>query len=200
MGQRLNIEIHENGELLANSYFHWSAYTSSAIELTKEALSVYDSIITNNPIQKAVRMLEETGAGIQEEELHDVVLKNDRLLNQLRFSRTSKDRNQGFIHVLEDDMYRTRDWDEGRVTIDIGDDTICFDVLYTDTVEDMLDAMEWTEEDLPPHINPDQYGCMIGEDWTFEGFSYFIDLYEQYPDGFQWTAPDGTDMVTYWVQ
>ena len=124
MGQRLNIEIHENGELLANSYFHWSAYTSSAIELTREALSVYDSIITNNPIQKAVRMLEETGAGIREEELHDVVLKNDRLLNQLRFSRLSNSRNQGFIHVLEDAMYRTRDWDEGRVTIDIGDDII----------------------------------------------------------------------------
>lgn len=200
MGQRLNIEIHENGELLANSYFHWSAYTSSAIELTKEALSVYDSIITNNPIQKAVRMLEETGAGIQEEELRDVVVKNDRLLNQLRFSRTSEDRNQGFIHVLEDDMYRTRDWDEGRVTIDIGDDTICFDVLYTDTVEYMLDAMEWTEEDLPPHINPDQYGCMMGEDWTFEDFSNFVDLYEQYPDGFQWTAPDGTDMATRWIE
>lgn len=200
MGQRLNIEIHENGELLANSYFHWSAYTSSAIELTKEALSVYDSIITNNPIQKAVRMLEETGAGIHEEELHEVVLKNDRLLNQLRFSKTSKDRNQGFIHVLEDDMYRARDWDEGRVTIDIGDDTICFDVLYTDTVEYMLDAMEWTEDDLPPHINPDQYGCIMGEDWTFEGFSNFVDLYEQYPDGFQWTAPDGTDMVTRWIE
>lgn len=200
MGQRLNIEIHENGELLANSYFHWSAYTSSAIELTKEALSVYDSIITNNPIQKAVRMLEETGAGIHEEELHEVVLKNDRLLNQLRFSRKSKDRNQGFIHVLEDDMYRARDWDEGRVTIDIGDDTICFDVLYTDTVEYMLDAMEWTEDDLPPHINPDQYGCIMGEDWTFEGFLNFVDLYEQYPDGFQWTAPDGTDMVTRWIE
>lgn len=27
MGQRLNIEIHENGKCLANAYYHWSGYT-----------------------------------------------------------------------------------------------------------------------------------------------------------------------------
>lgn len=34
MGQRLNIEILKNGEVLANSYYHWSGFSNSAINLT----------------------------------------------------------------------------------------------------------------------------------------------------------------------
>ena len=35
MGQRLNIEIMSGEKVLANAYYHWSAYTASAAELTK---------------------------------------------------------------------------------------------------------------------------------------------------------------------
>lgn len=34
MGQSLNIEIWNNGEVLANAYYHWSAYTESAAKIT----------------------------------------------------------------------------------------------------------------------------------------------------------------------
>ena len=33
MGQRLNIEIVKNGEVLANSYYHWSGFSNSSIDL-----------------------------------------------------------------------------------------------------------------------------------------------------------------------
>lgn len=199
MGQRLNIEIQKDGELLANSYFHWSAYTGFAIELTLQILSAYEDIISNNPIQKAVQMLEETGAGIQEDELEELRKRQDTLRQHLQFSKTSNDRNVGFIHVLEVPMLNARDLEEGRVVIDIGADTIHFDVFYNDTVEYMLEEMDFEEEDLPPHINVDQLGCMVGDDWTFDGFMTFVELYDRYPGGFQWTAPDGTDMMAYWI-
>ena len=71
MGQRLNIEIRKNGELLANSYYHWSGYTSPAIELSIDA--IMGSFSVKNPIKNddkgfAIKMLESTGAGLVEEE------------------------------------------------------------------------------------------------------------------------------------
>ena len=33
MGQRLNIEIKKDSKVLANAYYHWSAYTSSALQM-----------------------------------------------------------------------------------------------------------------------------------------------------------------------
>lgn len=200
MGQRLNIEIKCNDELIANSYFHWSAYTGSSIELVKEILNLYDDVVSNYSVQRAVSLLELTGAGIQEEELQRVVLDADKDIQRLKFKRMSHNRNQGFIHVLQPDMDNTRDWDEGRVTIDIGDDTIIFDVLNIDTVEYLIEEYEWNEDDLPPHVNLDQLGCEMGAAWSFDQFFTFVDLYKEHPGGFQWTAPDGTDMVCYWIE
>ena len=200
MGQRLNIEIKINGELIANSYFHWSAYTGSSIELVKQILSYYDDVVSNYSVQRAVSLLELTGAGIQEEELQRIVLDADKDIQRLKFKRMSHNRNQGFIHVLQPDMDNTRDWDEGRVTIDIGDDTIIFDVLNINTVEYLIEECEWDEDDLPPHVNLDQLGCEMGAAWSFDQFFTFVDLYEEHPGGFQWTAPDGEDMVTHWVE
>ena len=62
MGQRLNIQIEANDtntnetKVLANCYYHWSGYTSSAMELVKE---IVDSGIYNldilDPVEKAIR-------------------------------------------------------------------------------------------------------------------------------------------------
>lgn len=41
MGQRLNIEIVNGETSLANCYYHWSAYTSSALGLTRQIIDAY---------------------------------------------------------------------------------------------------------------------------------------------------------------
>ena len=38
MGQRLNIEIKKDSKVLANSYYHWSAYTSSALQMLPKSI------------------------------------------------------------------------------------------------------------------------------------------------------------------
>ena len=38
MGQRLNIEIINDDKVLANAYYHWAGYTTSAISLTETIL------------------------------------------------------------------------------------------------------------------------------------------------------------------
>lgn len=54
MGQRLNLEILEtkNGvdNILANAYYHWSGYTSSAIRLTEKAI---ESIFKTKNLEKS---------------------------------------------------------------------------------------------------------------------------------------------------
>ena len=78
MGQRLNIQIEANNpdtnetKVLANCYYHWSGYTSSALELVYEVVSsgIYNLDISD-PVEKAIRLLEETGAGLAKDELTD---------------------------------------------------------------------------------------------------------------------------------
>ena len=38
MGQRLNIEIKKDSKVLANAYYHWSAYTSSALQMLPKSI------------------------------------------------------------------------------------------------------------------------------------------------------------------
>ena len=75
MGQRLNIQIEATDtdtnetKVLANCYYHWSGYTSSAMELVYEMVSsgIYNLDISD-PVEKAIRLLEETGAGLAKDE------------------------------------------------------------------------------------------------------------------------------------
>ena len=78
MGQRLNIQIEATDtdtnetKVLANCYYHWSGYTSSAMELVNEMVNsgIYNLDILD-PVEKAIRLLEATGAGLTEDELTD---------------------------------------------------------------------------------------------------------------------------------
>ena len=73
MGQRLNIEIkrRKDNKVLANSYYHWSAYTSSSLHLAEEIIeNIYD-IIRKEKVSdeiKAIQLLQTTGAGLMENE------------------------------------------------------------------------------------------------------------------------------------
>lgn len=83
MGQRLNIEIINNGQVLANAYYHWSAYTLSSLELVAKVLSAYNkiSLDTSEAVrlaeyqEKAVWALQSTGAGLPDDEREVAVSK-----------------------------------------------------------------------------------------------------------------------------
>lgn len=68
MGQRLNIEIIREGNLLTNAYYHWSGYTSSAITLSKLALSEWEE----SPSQSIYISLEKRILSICEEYLKEL--------------------------------------------------------------------------------------------------------------------------------
>ena len=118
MGQRLNIQIEANNTdtneivVLANCYYHWSGYTSSAMELVKE---IVDSGIYNldilDPVEKAIRLLEATGAGLCEGEL-------TYTYNIPKYKVTTG-RNSGLIAISEEGINNIAEWEESRVTINL---------------------------------------------------------------------------------
>ena len=133
MGQRLNIQIEANDTdtneiiVLANCYYHWSGYTSSAMELVKEIVEsgVYNLDILD-PVEKAIRLLESTGAGLAEDELTDNY-------NEPKY-KVSTDRNVGLIAISEAGTNRVADWEESRVTINLTTGSINMsDMFYDET-------------------------------------------------------------------
>jgi len=151
MGQRLVIQITENGEPLANAYYHWSAYTCSAAELTNKVLGYLDDAdksFTNK--QKAVWALYKTGARFAPDELNriDKVKPFSFVLDDKQVNR-----NDGLLCISQDGMEQNIDWEEGRVDIDIVDKEIYFDVISIEDAKDYT-AYEATldEEDRGPSI------------------------------------------------
>ena len=133
MGQRLNIQIEDNDtdtnetKVLANCYYHWSGYTSSAMELVNEIVNsgIYNLDILD-PVEKAIRLLESTGAGLAEDELTDTY-------NEPKYRITSN-RNSGIIAISEEGTNRIAEWEESRVTINLTTGSINMsDMFYDET-------------------------------------------------------------------
>ena len=133
MGQRLNIQIEANNTdtnetaVLANCYYHWSGNTYSAMELVNEIVEsgIYNLDILD-PVEKAIRLLEATGAGLAMYELTDTY-------NEPKY-RIASNRNSGIIAISEEGTNRVVDWEESRVTINLTTGSINMsDMVYEET-------------------------------------------------------------------
>lgn len=69
MGQCLSLKIHKDGELLANAYYYWVGYTSSAIHLTSQVLEKINDLQAKNEVLQAISLLESTGAHLTTDEI-----------------------------------------------------------------------------------------------------------------------------------
>lgn len=124
MGQRLNIEIWSNGQVLANAYYHWGGYTSSSLGFTRKIIDSIGSINCDDDRLKAVLLLQTTGAGLTEDERESVLAQNFTNLTPCY------GRNEGLIAVTDKGIQSTRTWEEARVTIYLDEKRVEFDVGY----------------------------------------------------------------------
>ena len=148
MGQRLNIEIWNNGKVLANAYYHWSAYSKSAAELAREIIYCIPDAKADNDILKAIKLLEKTGAKMTEAEVERA--KEIEELTDVLFD-TNADRNDGLISVTEEGINETRNWQEGALYIYLDEERIKFDVIYKNK------RWEWEKEQKECNDNPKVY-------------------------------------------
>ena len=146
MGERLNLEIRQGGELLANAYYHWSGYTRSALELVEMVLKEIPKIKESTPVLKAIRLLEATNAGLTPQE-KEYAQQNLEGFDPNQF-KDAINRNEGLISISEEGMTDTQRWEEERVTIDLDDQLIGFGACFmVEDKEEYCDEYEEAEEE-----------------------------------------------------
>lgn len=174
MGQRLEICITTNNMELANAYYHWSAFTSSAFELAKDIVMAIKNrrVRQKDEIKKAIRLLEITGAGVTVDEKE--FLKCGSRFKNFKLA-PCYGRNAGLIAVSPEGRKITRDWQEGQVFIDIEGKMVMFDVWATYYGEE--EVKEYYEDEK---IEPKVLGCPPNG-WM--SFDEFIDMADGYMSG-----------------
>lgn len=147
MGQRLVINIKKKGEdkILANCYYHWSAYTQPSLRLVEDIISNSYTILSNKKDTdkiKAIELLQSVGSGLEEEEYN--TLESE----EKKYCRIGRDRNVGLICITEKGIEDNLMYGEEFVTIEFDFDnvslfneniTIDFGVYWVTTKENFLE-------------------------------------------------------------
>ena len=158
MGQRLNIEILDNGKCLANSYYHWSAVSDVSCEMLKDIIKDINKKKYDVSVLSAIRILENTGAGLTDfcpsEEDKEFAknhytaeyyeewskkpseIKEAQKLYPAEKFKDCVSRNLGLISISESGINETRYWEEGRVSIDLTTRKVNYNVLFDYRKED----------------------------------------------------------------
>jgi hypothetical protein len=128
VGQRLNVEIHFGKNLIANAYYHWSAFSEEALNVIEPIIKPKDDFQGTETVLSAIRMLESTGAGLTDDEI-DYIKHNLENLKGIVFQGCNG-RNDGLIAVSPKGKGTTRFWEEGRITIHVDSKTFDYSVLH----------------------------------------------------------------------
>lgn len=129
MGQRLVITIHAFNEDIAKIYYHWSAYTTSALQEAKDIIdnvNWFDATSKDELILRITRQLEECGGGVN--------IRDRKAFKKKYPNETFKDdinRNYGLIAITDDGMGELEYWSEGDLTIDFDEETVYNEVMFT---------------------------------------------------------------------
>lgn len=151
MGQRLNFEVCYDGEVLANAYYHWSAYTSSSLCILENVIEAYKNRTEINPLRVAVEILQATGAGVDDMEKNRIRMDKSGKFDGIKF-RDAVDRNEGLLAVTPEGIEDTRRWEEGRITVDISTEEFRFDVMWIENNEEYEECREPGDAEKLPYM------------------------------------------------
>lgn len=149
MGQRLVVTIKNNGEDLAKIYYHWSAYTVSALwEATKLVKVIFNhQDETEKELKlRLIRFCEQNGGGISGEEYEFEYIRN--MYPDEVFKKDGYSRSNGLISLSERGMGEAQSWSEGDLEILIDEEMISNGVYcYWESLEDYNDEVKsWGKE------------------------------------------------------
>lgn len=200
LGQRLVVEIRKTEgdtcRTLAAAYYHWSAYTEDAIEMTSFLINKLSELREKytDDFELAVRMLEATGAGLNPDE--KIRIRHAGIL--LNFDiQDCENRNRGLLAITEEGIKDLYSWEEGVVVIDIGTKEIHFSVYS-----------EYTKEEYDEYYPDDEYKYdklkvipFYMEDvfsfFSFEDFYKLCDVFEMTKSQYGYRLPNGN--VVAWI-
>lgn len=131
MGQRLVITVQKNEKELAKIYYHWSAYTTSALYEARDLINhLKDDYKSERDLQlDLIRFVEGRGGCIDGGKGSKEFNKIQEIFPDEEFSFNGS-RNEGLIAITEDGMDEMQRWSEGDLIIDLDDNLITNEVLY----------------------------------------------------------------------
>lgn len=146
MGQRLVINIIKDNKRIANIYYHWSAYSISALEEARRLIDsgVFDESYSVKELQlKLVRLIESFGGCIDGGKDSEEYQKICDMFPNKTFKETG-DRNEGLIALSDDGMDKIEGWAEGIIDINLDEGMIYNSVFCCETLDEFN---KWREED-----------------------------------------------------
>ena len=129
MGQRLICTVQKGEKELCKIYFHWSAYTLSALYETQKIVDCIYNHKDETEKQLQLRLIhfcEENGGGIKGDEEEFKYIQN--MYPNATFKTDGYSRNNGLIALSESGMSDLQRWSEGDVIINLDEDLINFGV------------------------------------------------------------------------
>ena len=150
MGQRLVITIKKDERDLAAIYYHWGAYTCSALLHTKEIIGcIYNhkDETEDQMLLRLIKFLEENGGGIRgATEEYDYI--RAKYPNET-FKTEDYGRNNGLITLSPEGIKGLQYWSEGDVDILLDDDTVDFCVYAGyENLKDYIEERESWDDDF----------------------------------------------------
>ena len=182
MGQRLVVTVKNNGKDLAKIYFHWSAYTVSAL---MEARRIVDCICeedykTEKELQlRLIHFCEENGGGIDGGSDSPEFKYIQNMFPNETFKSEGINRTYGLIALSENGMNDLQNWSEGDLDIILDEDLIINYVYfgYDNFEEYKENRSDWDDDfdkDMKLEDIPD-----IGYDLCEIGFDEIDDVIEK---------------------
>ena len=149
MGQRLVISIETDGNPIAKLYYHWGAYTTSALYETQQVVDcIYnhkDETIKELQL-RLIRFCEANGGGVDGNEKEQKYIQ--AMFPNEKFLTDGYSRSRGLIALSAKGMDDMQSWSEGDVIIDLDEDIINFGVYccYDDLDEYIENRQDWDDE------------------------------------------------------
>lgn len=151
MSQPLVITVEKNDRELAKIYYHWGAYTVSALDETRKVVKALEQCKgkSNRDIQLAlIRFCENSGGGIdrsndaRESEYVQLLYPDETFL------KDGYNRNRGLIAISEHGMSSLQDYSCGDVYINIEDELVdfCLSFEYESLEEYNRQRKSWDKE------------------------------------------------------
>lgn len=184
MGQRLVVTIRRGREYIANAYYHWSAYTDSAAEITNNICDRYDEFkeIASSDLELAVMLLQSTGAGLNEAEWRSISEWDNPEVNQIALNPCIN-RNEGLLCITPEGIEDNCGWSEGDVHIDIGDGNVNFEVINYYELEEFKAEYGEELEDDGFYSNIDTVQEHPFYDSTIQNFQDTVDFINEHSGG-----------------
>lgn len=152
MGQRLVVTIRSMGDDLCKIYYHWSAYSFSALKEAQDIIScIYNSEeeTKSELLLRLIRFCEKNGGGIKAD-IYEFEYIQKLYPNEV-FKKEDYSRTYGLIALSEKGMEELEYWSEGDITIDIDEEIIHNEVYsYYECIEHYNEEHSEWDEDFEP--------------------------------------------------